>query len=1618
MATLVSAPTTCPAIGGGPSPQTNTPSQTDAVAESWSLQVLTLNINSWTTFKERWATTTEPEELQSATVMLLQETHLATAEQCGDATEWLEKRGWRGIFVPAQHQPSGRTTGGVAICVRHRADVGVTLPNLESENPHRLLAVKLAVSGLPEMLVVCIYMEAGVGLNRLNRTLLATAASWQEEMRLPILMGGDFNVRPRTLQNTDFLARASMTLLAPSLATYRTAKSATVIDYFIASGSIAEQVATCQTLRDFPSRPHRPVQLALEVHGLSKVPILESPTRLPLQRPFGPAPEALRWEKLEALTKEAHVYIDTRLTAQQERVQLLDHVYCRLAKDLEKHLCAMTDTPRRRSSCRGKLPRIRYVTADTRAQRQFRGWYTLEKPLHWLLSWAQDAIRYINAIGEDATSAAHLAEELENCPSEFREVPQLIHLHQKARTYIQAMQQDERAGFESPLANQAALNHLQHEINERMREERESSSKHYTEAWRSWIGTAQTSHTGWAHRWTSNKEHWKPPRASESFTGKPQDELDAECTRLSNIWQCESTPHALFEPPEEAWRELTVPDAESFIKAAKSFPARTAQTWDGFHPRHFSMVTLEQAEAIIEVLRLMERIGATPSAIRAIFGRLIPKHKAEIVNKISYRSIGLLPALYRQWARLRQDEARAWESRNPSRIFAHQSGRSIMETVLVQSMRAEAAAARGEHYACFLWDMSNFYEFISAELLWERGKARRFPLSILAVSLNQYRGKRFLGLDQLAVECGHPLRGIAAGCGFATVYVQVYSIDPLEAWSGRHPALDLSVFIDDFMSDNTSATEHQVTGRLAAGAADLRHTVEHELGCHIADHKSAIIASGHRLLERCKKAFGRYAGSTSAAASNLGVDVFAGKRRTRKSSTPTLQRRRRQLLRRVRRLQTLRRGGYDMRKLYVTGVQQFAYYGAEVVGMTQTELAQARSNYLSLIGSPAKSSSASLSCAVLGDPLWRQALGPFITYTSVIWKASTSSTFQQFVNLPKMGQLAGDVIQKLPTTWGGVAGPLGAAHLSLKRVRWAFVTPLTVKTDTGEILQLTSSPPALIYYHLQLAWKRTVSRSACKALGLQPHAQVYNAEVQSLFRSRALGPHKLTLLRVFLTHAVWSQARLRSCGYDVPAECLHCGAQDTLFHRIFVCPCMRQEREATFSQDELGWLEHSPCRAVLMQGLQLLPDPVEIRPPGIGYEPLETWTLSGRPLSDDMHGLVYTDGSCMKFGAPTWNIATWSVVKISMDGVLLAWAAGVVGRELPATSPAAENTAGLAAATISSTISEARSDYAGLEGLHLRSIRSLCNRKSPYAGVHRQIRGRAPSGFQINKVAGHASLEDCRSDDDRLNAIGNDFADRTAKALARARPQPSQSEVEEWQRQQKFLKKYLEFIPSVLSRWPSNSPSQGHKSLPKRAEADEAGRMSYLADLMGPWRDKEVQQETPTASQADSLRAEPSEPPAPPPRPDPVKHTWKWQAGRWLCTSCLATSRTAIPRQIFNCPGLSPSIRDLLRRPQGHRLQVATFTSGAGLVVICSGCGRFTTSNRRGVLHTDPCPAKRSGQAAFQSEGARWAYKRVCEGKHPSYNQGNTRVLDPCMAADALTRLAEEPQHGSEDLPT
>ncbi len=127
--------------------------------------------------------------------------------------------------------------------------------------------------------------------------------------------------------------------------------------------------------------------------------------------------------------------------------------------------------------------------------------------------------------------------------------------------------------------------------------------------------------------------------------------------------------------------------------------------------------------------------------------------------------------------------------------------------------------------------------------------------------------------------------------------------------------------------------------------------------------------------------------------------------------------------------------GVDMRKLYTSGLQAFGHYAVEVPGLDPKGLSTAQSLYLSICRSPSKSQNRSASLLLFGDPCWRQALAPFLTWCGIVWKARfPGQGISDIWPLPWLGNLAGDIITSLPARWSDVRGPFGAAHLSLKRV--------------------------------------------------------------------------------------------------------------------------------------------------------------------------------------------------------------------------------------------------------------------------------------------------------------------------------------------------------------------------------------------------------------------------------------------------------------------------------------------------------------------------------------------------------------------------------------------------------
>ena len=702
--------------------------------------------------------------------------------------------------------------------------------------------------------------------------------------------------------------------------------------------------------------------------------------------------------------------------------------------------------------------------------------------------------------------------------------------------------------------------------------------------------------------------------------------------------------------------------------------------------------------------------------------------------------------------------------------------------------------------------------------------------------------------------------------------------------------------------------------------------------------------------------------------------------------------------------------------MFVTGLQAYSQYGAEVLGLDTQQLRAAQATYLGLVGASARSASVSLSLLALGDPLWRQAVAPLLTWSSICWKAANDRAFQSTIDLPRLGGLAGPVIQHLPSSWGAVRGPLGAAARSMHRIGWHFKQPFLVETDAGTRFALTDTPPAMLSYHLQVSWARLRGRAAARSIGVD--GQLEATQVQRCMKGGTTDLGYPAVLKAFITQSLWSPQRLHNAGYDVNTVCARCGApSDSLHHRLFQCPATQGLRQELLHESDLDDLRRSESRRSLMIGFQTMPQFTPERPDGLGceHQHVHHWTHNGRDIHEIMEGTIFTDGSCTKTGPPTWTRTGWAVIKMSENGDLLATASGRVGRQLPQTAAAGEYVAALVASGFQRA-TVAYSDYKNLSGIESIPIEAALHPKGTYSGIRRRIRGGMAPEFRIKYCKGHVDVQSCQGDAEAIFlALGNGHADRVAGAAAAATQRPSSEELRIWTEESAFLGRWLKYVPRALALWPSMKPSEGHKSLPRRAGARAPSGCSFASDVLGPWAQTEYEAQArpsaePSRSNTQALSGEGVPPPPPPPahadgNENQAGHDWHWQAGRWLCTACLSSSRGAVPRR-GKCPGLAANVRKLLAEPKGHKLQIATFTDTFGMVVICSACGHYCTSNRLSSLHKDACKATQG--PAFASEGAVSAYRRVSEGKHPKHAKGDAKVLEPCFPATALLAFAQE----------
>ena len=317
--------------------------------------------------------------------------------------------------------------------------------------------------------------------------------------------------------------------------------------------------------------------------------------------------------------------------------------------------------------------------------------------------------------------------------------------------------------------------------------------------WRDWVETAFDHGARKAHGFLQDPLAWEPLAVQfddGTWGGSPLDELRAANSLWAGHWQAGD---ASAPPPVAEWEaELdeaaqceapyaVLPPGE-LREVGLSFPRRTGISLDGMHVRHLALLPDEALHALATLLAVIEHLGMLPLQVQRLLIFLIPKATG------GRRPIMLAPALYRWWARARRPLAEAWDADHDHPFFAASKGRTAIDPVYRRAVKAEVVGNQGKWVITGLWGISKFFERIAHALLVRMAIRSGAPLRALRVCLGMYRAVRYLTIAPYVAAPVRATIGVAAGCGFATTWVKVYSLEPmLEALAevaascGHHP---------------------------------------------------------------------------------------------------------------------------------------------------------------------------------------------------------------------------------------------------------------------------------------------------------------------------------------------------------------------------------------------------------------------------------------------------------------------------------------------------------------------------------------------------------------------------------------------------------------------------------------------------------------------------------------------------------------------------------------------------------------------------------------------------------------------------------------------------------------
>ena len=360
-------------------------------------------------------------------------------------------------------------------------------------------------------------------------------------------------------------------------------------------------------------------------------------------------------------------------------------------------------------------------------------------------------------------------------------------------------------------------------------------------------------------------------------------------------------------------------------------------------------------------------------------------------------------------------------------------------------------------------------------------------------------------------------------------------------------------------------------------------------------------------------------------------------------------------------------------------------------GVTDAELKSLRRQLLA-VAAPVSRCSLRAKLAIVGDPVWAEAVGPASTWAAEVWRMAAGDRPCAGAKTMTLAWMAASARSD---GWKRSAGPARRCILSLQRIGWSMSGPFTMLDDRGATIDLLRTSPAMVTHLLREANQRWHERQLGDLLwpgeGRRCCTDVVRAATSS--GARAHDRAGKGIIKCIACDGFWGMHRRREKGYDVADLRPLCqSAPDTLSHRLWHCPCVEGARVAAVGQDNVDMMrrlqEDDPLatRGLFKHPVGKAPGPATggaIIAVSYGRD---RW---GQPLEEeiDWRGLAlagdaYPDGAFYPHPIKDLGRAGWSLVVTDGTGNKTVELRGPVPAPLPQSPQAAEYLAVTAAASV------------------------------------------------------------------------------------------------------------------------------------------------------------------------------------------------------------------------------------------------------------------------------------------------------------------------------------------------